>query len=165
VAFEETFDALMKGELDAVSTWDPYLERLQKELAGNAVVFYGEELYKMTWNLAAMQEFAEKRTDTVEKALRALLDAEAFIRENPDESRRIAARFLKMDEASLAGSWNLQRFRVNLGMPLLLNLEDEARWAIENRLTEATAVPNFLNVIYVKGLESLKPEAVSIVHP
>jgi NitT/TauT family transport system substrate-binding protein len=162
---EQTFDALMSGEVDAVSTWNPYLERLKRELGDRGVIFYGEELYKMTWNVTTMQEFAEKKPVTVLRVLHALLEAEAYIRKHPDESQRITARFLKTDEAVVAKSWNLERFKVDLGMPLLLNLEDSARWAIENGLTERTRVPNFLSLIYMKGLESLKPDGALIVHP
>ena len=163
VDIDKMFDALNKGEVDAVSTWDPYTERFKKEM--DVIFFYGEELYKMTWNIAALKDFTEKKPDTVRKGLRALLEAEAFISKNPEESKRITAGYLKISEDALAGSWDLQRFRVNLGMSLLLNLEDEARWAIETRITDKTKVPNFLNLIYVKGLKSLKPEAVSIVQP
>ncbi len=36
---EEIFDAL--GRVAAVSAWNPYLIRLQKELAGRELTFYG----------------------------------------------------------------------------------------------------------------------------
>lgn len=165
IDFEKTFDALMNGEVDAVSTWDPYLERLRRELGDKAVTFYGAELYQMPWNVVVMQDLAANRPDIVRKILQALLESEAFIREHSDESRRITAHYLKTDETSLDESWNWQRFKVNLSMPLLLNLEDGARWAIKNGLTEGTTVPNFLNFMDLKALESLKPGAVSIVHP
>jgi NitT/TauT family transport system substrate-binding protein len=42
-------------------------------------------------------------------------------------------------------------------------MEEEARWAISNNLINATAVPNFINYIYVNGLESVKPESISII--
>jgi NitT/TauT family transport system substrate-binding protein len=42
-------------------------------------------------------------------------------------------------------------------------MEDEARWMIKNNLTTEKTVPDFLDYIYVDGLEAVKPEVVSIV--
>jgi NitT/TauT family transport system substrate-binding protein len=41
--------------------------------------------------------------------------------------------------------------------------EDEARWMITNNLTRDKQVPDFLNYIYVDGLNAVKPEAVNII--
>jgi NitT/TauT family transport system substrate-binding protein len=42
-------------------------------------------------------------------------------------------------------------------------MEDEARWMIENKLTAETEVPDFLDYIYVDGLEAVRPYAVHII--
>ncbi len=42
-------------------------------------------------------------------------------------------------------------------------MDDEARWSIANNLTDKTVVPNYLDYIYLDGLEALKPEAVTII--
>jgi NitT/TauT family transport system substrate-binding protein len=42
-------------------------------------------------------------------------------------------------------------------------MQDEARWMISSNLTNATAIPNFLNYIYVKGLETARPSAVNVL--
>ena len=42
-------------------------------------------------------------------------------------------------------------------------MQDESQWLIQNNLTTATAIPNFLNYVYVNGLESVNPDAVNIV--
>jgi NitT/TauT family transport system substrate-binding protein len=42
-------------------------------------------------------------------------------------------------------------------------MQDEARWLINNNLTTATSVPNFLNYVYVDGLKSVSPESVNII--
>ena len=43
-------------------------------------------------------------------------------------------------------------------------MEDEASWLIENGLTDATEVPNYLDFIYLQGLEEVQPGAVTIIH-
>jgi NitT/TauT family transport system substrate-binding protein len=42
-------------------------------------------------------------------------------------------------------------------------MEDEARWRIENNLTDKTAVPNYLDFMYFGGLQAVKPEAITAI--
>ncbi len=42
-------------------------------------------------------------------------------------------------------------------------MEDSARWAIKNKLTDAKKVPNYLDYIYTDALKAVMPEAVRIV--
>ena len=46
---------------------------------------------------------------------------------------------------------------------VMAKLQEEAQWLIQNNLTSATAIPNFLNYVYVNGLESVTPDAVNII--
>jgi NitT/TauT family transport system substrate-binding protein len=45
----------------------------------------------------------------------------------------------------------------------LIAFEDQARWRIDNNLTDATRVPNYLDYIYLDALEKVKPEAIGII--
>jgi NitT/TauT family transport system substrate-binding protein len=42
-------------------------------------------------------------------------------------------------------------------------MEDEARWMIRNQFTSEKQVPDFLDYLYLDGLQSVKPEAVNII--
>jgi len=35
---------------------------------------------------------------------------------------------------------------------------------LKNKLTDITKVPNYMQFIYLQGLEQVKPEAVTIIH-
>ncbi|GAG37759.1 unnamed protein product, partial [marine sediment metagenome] len=52
---------------------------------------------------------------------------------------------------------------VGLPQALLIAMEDQARWRIENGLTDETDVPNFLDFLYFDALEVTAPEAVTII--
>ena len=60
--------------------------------------------------------------------------------------------------------WQNFSFGTGLDQELLLTLEDQARFAIDNKLTEQTKVPNYLDFIYFAGLEAVNPGSVSIIH-
>ena len=156
-------DALTSGEVDAVSTWNPYISILQKGLGDNGVTFSGERIYRETFNIATKQDFANENPESIRKVLRALIKAQEFIKENPDEARETVAGKIGMDKAALSELWELYDFKVTLDQSLLVTLESEARWAIKNKLTDRTEVPNYLDYIYYDALEEVKPEAVTII--
>ncbi|MBI5606448.1 MAG: NrtA/SsuA/CpmA family ABC transporter substrate-binding protein [Deltaproteobacteria bacterium] len=165
MALDKMKESLVKGNVDAVSTWTPYADNIAEELRQQVVSFSGQGIYKLTWNLVGMQEFIRKNPATVIKILRACLKSEAFIREYPEESRRILAGRLNMEDGpKLIQYWNRYNFGLSLSTNLLLNLEDQARWEIRNKMIDRTTVPNFLDSFYFDGLKAVKPEAVTIVH-
>jgi ABC-type nitrate/sulfonate/bicarbonate transport system substrate-binding protein len=56
---KDMFNALVNGEVDAVATWNPHALRLRKELGTNGITFYGEGVYRETYNVATTQAFAK----------------------------------------------------------------------------------------------------------
>ena len=58
--------------------------------------------------------------------------------------------------------WPNHEFTLSLDQSLLIAMNDEGRWMINNNLTTETALPYFRDYIYTKGLEEIKPESVNI---
>jgi NitT/TauT family transport system substrate-binding protein len=50
-----------------------------------------------------------------------------------------------------------------LDQALLVDFEEQTRWALKNKLTTGTKMPNYLDYIYADGLFAVKPEAVRMV--
>jgi hypothetical protein len=61
------------------------------------------------------------------------------------------------------GYWSKTDLSLTLDQSLVLAMEDEARWMIENNLTADKQVPNFLDFIHEEALEAIKPQAVNII--
>ena len=156
-------EALSQGKVEAVSIWEPTLKNSQKALGDKALVFYDETIYSDIFCLTAGPPFIEHHPGTVKKILRALLRAEAFTKQNPEEARRLIAQFTKTDQGILEEIWDSFDFRVTLDQGLIVSLEDQTRWAQRNKLTSGMDFPNYLDLIYFDGLQSVKPEAVSII--
>lgn len=160
---DEIFHALVRGEVDAVSTWNPFVLMLQKELGDNGVLFFGEGIYEESFNIVAKQDFVQKNPEAIKKVIQGLVKAEEFIEKNQNESIKIIADILGTEEASLREVWDIYDFQTRLDQSLILTLEDESRWAIGKNLTTATEVPNYLDFIYLDALVAVKPEAVTII--
>jgi NitT/TauT family transport system substrate-binding protein len=156
--------ALLRGEIDAAVTWNPHIMRLQDKLGANGYIDYGRNLYHMVWNLAGPEAFVKGNPEAVKKILRALIRGAAFVKEKPAEAQKIVAGFLGLTEAQVARSWNEYAFQVTLHPLLLMNLENQARWAIRKEFVPNGAVPNFLTHFYFEGLKAVDPEAVTIVY-
>ena len=161
---DEMAAALDTGKVDAVCTWNPNLIQLKKKSGSKGIIFFAESLYTENFCLVAGQEYVKKNPSAVKKVLRALIKAETFVRQHPEEARRCVAEFIKVDKALIDESWDIFTFRVALDQALLVDFEDQTRWAIKQRLTKRRDMPNYLDFIYIEGLESVKPDAVRIIH-
>jgi sulfonate transport system substrate-binding protein len=159
----EMTDALVTGKVDAVSFWSFFINQLLRQLGDNGIAFYDETVYSDTVCLTAMQEYVKTHPEAMRRMLRALIRAEAFVNKNPEETRRLVAEYIKVDQAILDEIWESFDFKVTLDQSLLLSLEDQTRWAIRNRLTEGGGSPNYLDFIYLESLQAVRPEAVRII--
>jgi len=155
--------ALAGGDVDAVSAWVPVLYNIQNKLAGRGITFYDENIYTQSVSIVARQEYIRDNPGKVRKLLRALIKAEQFVGSDPEAAQKSVAEFNGMDPGMLREMWSGNNFRVALDQSLILALEDEARWAIDNKLTASKKIPNYLDHIYLDGLYAVKPEAVRIL--
>lgn len=161
---DELVPALVNGEVDALSMREPFISNAKTLLEENAVVFAEPGLYIKTFNLIALKNFVKNQPRVVTKVLRALMRSEEFARKNPVDAARIVADALGVAEPEMEALWYEINVEISLSQSLLLSLEDEARWAIGSGLTDRPEVPNYLNFIYLDGLEKLRPESITLIH-
>ena len=159
----EMTDALEKGEVDALATWEPYVSDARQRLGEKVTLFSSEGIYESTFNLAATREFVSTRGETVKKILRAMIRAEQLMTSDPAACEKIVAAALKKSPVEARQLLGKNRFALSLEQNLLVLMEDEARWAVKNKVVEVKATPNFLNAIYVDGLAAVSPRSVTII--
>lgn len=161
---EDMTAAMAKGQIDAASTWEPHLDALRAQLGASAVSFSYEGVYESVYNLSGARNYVLSHPDTVKKVLRALVRAGRFCEESPVAAREITAQKIGADAAKLKDLWPIYRFRLTLDQSLLLALEDEARWAMKNKLTDRADMPNYLSQMYLDGLQTVTPAAITVIH-
>jgi ABC-type nitrate/sulfonate/bicarbonate transport system substrate-binding protein len=155
-------NALTRGDVDAVSTWAPHTIEAREKLGDNAQILHDPGLYKMTWNIAARREFAEEYPGRIKKFLRAVVRANRFIEEHPEEARAITARKIGAAGALYEREWQDYSFSTTLDQSLIENLEDQARWMIKREAGAVRETPNFMESIFTDGLKTVRPEEVRI---
>jgi ABC-type nitrate/sulfonate/bicarbonate transport system substrate-binding protein len=157
-------NSLMNKEVDAVATWHPHISNLQERLGDNNVSFENGGIYTETYNLVGLKKNIETNPDITKRVVIALVKAEKFIQEQPEESQQIIARSINMDLEQLKRLWHIYTFQISLEQTLVITLESETKWSIKNGLNGATESLNYLDYIYFDALEEVKPEAVTIIH-
>ena len=160
----EMVEAIVKGNVDAIFTWEPNIYHAEKDLGDNGVILPSDVGYLATFNLVSKNDFIENNQQLLKRILKALIKAEEFTKDNREESVDIIAARLKTDREIIDKLLGMYEFRVSLTQAFLITLEGEARWFIKNKLTSVTEIPNYLDYIYWDALEAVKPEAVGIIH-
>jgi sulfonate transport system substrate-binding protein len=160
---DEMSDALSQGKVEAVSTWNPVLKQLHKKLGDKGIIFFDENIYTEFFCVVTGQEFAKNNPGVIKKFLKALIKAETFFIQYPEESKQIVAEYTKTDKAIIDEIWDCFESRVTLDQLLLVTLEGETRWATKYKLTKHTGMPNYPDFIYFEGLQSVQPDAVKII--
>lgn len=156
--------ALAEGQIDAGVIFTVYLQEIKKRLGARAVSWSAQDGQDYFFLLITKEAFIKSRPRAITSLLKGVLEAEEFLKKHDREARNIVAASLNLAPEAIRPSWLKTHFRVRLDQDLLTLMEDEAQWAIRNRLVEGGKMPNYFNSIYFKALEKLKPEAVSIVH-
>lgn len=161
----ENLPALLAGnKVDAISTREPFFSEAIELLGDIAIVFEEPGLYFKAFNLVAFNSFIKNNPEIIERVVRAMIQAEKFVINHPDQAIKILADKFKLSESRVAEEIRKLDLSVRLDERLLLELEDQAKWVIKNELKEVLKVPNYLNFVAFKVLESVRPESVNIIH-
>jgi NitT/TauT family transport system substrate-binding protein len=161
---EEMPEALASGRVDAVSVWNPYRLICEKTLGKAGITFGGEGIYTQTTNIAVLKPWVAGHRESIEAFLRALMKSESFITQHPAEALQRVVPYTGLDRATLEELWGNFRFHLSLPQVLLINLENQVRWAEETGMTTRKPMLNFLDFIYLDGLLAVAPARVTIVH-
>lgn len=160
----EMTDQISKGQIDAVVTFEPNPYNIEKILGDNAIVWSAQGEQNTYATLYSTDEFIKNHPQIIERYLQSLIQAEQYVKNHDTEAKAILAKAMNYDDSYISYIWPKISFSLNLEQELLLTMEDEARWAIENKIIDQTKVPNYLNFIYFDALTKIKPEAVTAIY-
>jgi ABC-type nitrate/sulfonate/bicarbonate transport system substrate-binding protein len=159
----EWVNAIVNGDIDAVATAQPYANAVKDRLGANAAVWSVQSSQPLYTQVISTDEWIRKNPELVRRFLTSLAEAEEYLVRNPAEARAILQKRLNLDVAYMESVWAQNQFSLSLDESLILAMEDEARWMIQNNLTAEKHVPNFLDYIYEDALKAIKPAAVNII--
>ena len=160
---QEMLPAMVAGSIDAFDTWEPHIANARKALGENAVLLDTRGLYSETFNIVVTRPYLDANGPVVQKFLRALLEAEAWLKSNPDEAIATIADSVGMKRDELAAIWSDYVYRVRIDDHLLGILKLHAAWRLEsgNHPPGAT-MPDFTKVFALEPLRSIDAGRVTV---
>ena len=159
---EELPSALADGQIDAFSMREPFVGQARDLLGDKIIIFEEPGLYQKTYSLVAFNKFIEENPQIIKKVLRALVKAEDFVKEHPEESIKVISEITNTLESEVAANWSNYDFAVSIDQAFLFGLDEHAAWAISEKFVNASAMPNYLDYIHTASLKEVKPGALKI---
>jgi len=157
----EWVNAVVNGSIDAVATAQPYANSAKDGLGANAVVWSINSNQPQFTQIIATAQWINEHPELCERFLRALYQAEEYTINNPSQAKMTIKQQMNFSDAYIETVWAQNQYSLSLDQSLILAMESEARWLINNNLTNQTTIPDFLNYVYIDGLVAVKPEAVN----
>ncbi|MDK1046107.1 MAG: ABC transporter substrate-binding protein [Anaerolineales bacterium] len=156
-------DAIVKGELDAIFTWEPHVQITLQRLGEKGGVLNSTLEYSTSWLIVVTKDYAQNHPEILEKFLRAIVKAEDFIKASPQKAIDIHAKISKTDRAILARLWGLVDFDLALSESLLTVMEDQANWLLGKNLYDVKEIPDFKEFLYLDAMKAVKPSGLRII--
>jgi NitT/TauT family transport system substrate-binding protein len=158
---QDMVNAMASGSIDAYNTWEPHITNGKKTLGAKVAEIDTRGVYAETFNIVVMQDLLAKRGPAVQSFLKALIEAEEWMKSNREESIGIIADFVAMKREDLAAVYDNFVYDVVLDDRSLSVLNQHAAWRLSsgNAPTGAT-MPDFRKVIVAEPLKRIAPARV-----
>jgi NitT/TauT family transport system substrate-binding protein len=160
---EQLPKALAEGAIDAFSMREPYIGEARKLLGDQAITFSAPGIYPQTDMAVARQPFIQDNSAAVRSFILALLTAERFAKQNPEQAVKIIAHRLGAEPKQIAELWPKLHLGATLHQSLALLLDSQARWALREGLVNGDNIPDYTSHMHLDTLRNLRQEAVTVI--
>jgi sulfonate transport system substrate-binding protein len=135
IPLEKMTAALKAGEIDAVTIWEPEIQRSADAIGADAIEFSGRGVYRELFNLHAR---AGDLADPAKRArivafVRTLIQASSDLGKQPRQAWPMVQAASRYDEATIAKSWPHEAYPVGLVPDLLDVLVEEDAWVAREK--------------------------------
>jgi NitT/TauT family transport system substrate-binding protein len=152
--------AVVSGEVDAISSWDVNVFDARVRLQANAVSWPAQNYLEWYWLLLAKEDLVQS-PEPIKRLLKALVKAESFLLDNPEEAKSIISHKWGFDPEFIRQVWDKTRLSVTLNQSMVISMENFAKWKLSKE-GSTMEIPNFLDYIYTDALDEIEPKAVTI---
>lgn len=159
----ESVNAIADGDIDAIIYFQPHISAMKDRLGDNGISWPAQSNQLMFTVMACRNNWAARNPETTSQFLRSIAQAEEYAINHPDAARAIVQKRLNFSDTYMATVWPEHQFSLSLDQSLLIAMNDEARWMINNNLTSEHTLPDYEDYIYTKGLKEVKPESVNVI--
>lgn len=159
---DELLGALTSGQVDAISMTHNVIAQAREAMQDKVVLLEAPGLYRNYVMLLATADLLEKRPEVAVRFLRAVAQAEDYIRQRPQETLALAQSTQEGTTAEIKQLLEAYQYQLLLDHGMLMGLEDTARWTRQQRGDGQGPAPNFLKLISAEALRAVRPEGVRL---
>jgi len=123
------------GKIDAIVIFDLHAYNIQQKLGNNIITWSAQGDQDTYILMYSTDSFIREHPEIILRFLRSTVQAEKYVQKYPIESQNLISKILHYDIQYVRYMWSNFVFTHALGQELLLRMEGQARWAIQNRLT------------------------------
>jgi len=155
--------ALARGSIDAMNTWEPHIANAARILGDKAALLDTAGVYAETFNIVSTQDYLAAHPAVVERFMRALVEAEAWIKANPQQAIAVIGKAVGVPDPELAAIWTDYVYEVTIDQRTFDVLAAHAKWRLDsgNAPTGAT-LPDFRSIVFAAPLRAVAPERVTV---
>lgn len=155
--------ALSSGGIDAMNTWEPHIANAKKALGDKVKQINTKGIYSETFNIVTTQDYLKAQPAVARKFLKALIEAELWMKKNPQEAISVVAQTVGMKVEDLAAIWGDYVFNVVLDDKTMDILKAHAAWRLESGNAPTGAVmPDFSKVFFTAPLKEVAADRIFI---
>lgn len=157
----EQVAVMARGDIDGFLNVEPVVSRALNSLDNAHVLEPGtEEVYTTRILLQMNKEWVNSNPDGVKKALAALIEANDFIKANPDRAAEIGAKWTKSDKATVTSFLQDAKFdyTVHYDAAVRESMEKIANWMMANGKLQK--MPDLDQVFVTDYLKDVAPGQV-----
>lgn len=163
-ASDQLYRMLSAGEIDAACLYGGWIDKATKALQDNAVLFHDEKLVRVTVVHAGKTQAFERNPELFSRILKAYIEAEDYVKKNPDAAMKSVVEYLKLDMGNAQKVWKPNMIHVALEQSLVDDMENLAQWQIDAGLQNGPKIPNYLDFIFFESLSAVDANRVTIAH-
>lgn len=155
--------AMAAGSIDAFNTWEPHIFNGRAALGGKAAVLDTKGIYAETFNIVVMKDYLDKNRATVEKFLRAAIEAEVWMKANRAGAIAVIAKAVDMKPTDLADVWEEYVYNVVLDDKQMQALRTHAEWRLESgNHPPGAKMPDFSKFVFPEPLRAVAKDRVTL---
>src|SRR5262245_51778204 len=135
--------AMVKGQADAISMWEPESENAVQAIGKDAIIFQDNKVYRELYSVYSTTDVMNdpRRRKELVQFVRATLVAAADLQKDPKRYFPLISQMTKHPQDQIARSWEHHGFPLGVSSDLLNLITEEEKWvaAQQNRAPRSRA--------------------------
>lgn len=158
----EQEEAFRNREIDVMVTWEPHTSRILSEAGSGAVELETSLSYSTLWLAVTLENSYREKPEALKAYLRALREAQVYMRNHPGEVVDILAGQLDTNRDIIENLADRIDYELSLSERMLALLNGQHRWLVRRGDAPDSRI-NVEEMIIFEPMEEVFPEGITLI--